>query len=165
MQVSKSILCIAMVFILLTVSSCKKKEEPLFILNQVELYPNSASKTKLKTNQQWVSILHANMFQSALSANELFEISDCITSIGDKELAREVIISNFMNDDGVIMPTEEDMRADIRTFIDDTYTRFLVRYPTESERTWYLNYIDNNPYVTPELVYFSFALSNEYLYY
>jgi len=26
-------------------SSCKKKPEPLFILNGVELYPNSASKT------------------------------------------------------------------------------------------------------------------------
>ncbi len=146
-------------------SSCTKNPEPLFILNDVELYPNSAAKTKIKTNQQWVAILHANLFQTALSSNELFEISECIESIGDKELAREVIISNFMNEEGVIMPTEDEMRADIEKFIEDTYTRFLVRFPTESEKTWYINYIDNNPFVTPELVYFSFSLSNEYLYY
>ncbi len=145
--------------------SCRKDEAPNFILNGVELYPNSAAKTKLKSDEQWVSILHANLFQTALSANQLFEISECIASIGDKELAREVIISNFMNDDGVIMPTDEEMRADIPAFIKDTYTRFLVRYPSVSEETWYVNYIENNPYVTPELVYFSFALSNEYLYY
>lgn len=165
MQASKiSIYIISLLFVL-GLGNCKKKEDALFILNEVELYPNSASKTKLKSHQQWVSILHANLFQTALSANELFEISECISSIGDKELAREVIISNFMNNDGVQMPTDDEMRTDIRSFVDDTYTRFLVRYPTESERTWYVNYIDNNPYVTPELVYFSFALSNEYLYY
>ena len=146
-------------------SSCKKKPEPLFILNNVELYPNSASKTKVKSNQQWLSILHANLFQSSLSSNELFEMSECISSIGDKELAREVIISNFMNEEGVIMPSEDQMRSDLETFVNETYVRFLVRYPSASEKTWYVNYIDNNPYVTPELVYFSFALSNEYLYY
>jgi len=145
--------------------SCKKKPDPLFVLNEVELYPSSASKTKVKSNQQWVAILHANLFQSALSSNELYELSECISSIGDKELAREVIISNFMNEDGVIMPSEDEMRNDIEKFVEDTYVRFLVRFPTESENSWYINYIDNNPYVTPELVYFSFALSNEYLYY
>jgi hypothetical protein len=70
-----------------------------------------------------------------------------------------------MNDDGVIIPTDEEMRADLPTFITNTYTRFLVRYPSVSEETWYTNYIETNPYITPELVYFSFALSNEYLYY
>ena len=33
----------------------------------------------------------------ALSANEVYQLPQCIESIGDKELAREVIISNFMN--------------------------------------------------------------------
>lgn len=165
MQVSRTIISLAILFLITLSLSCKKKEEALFILNEVELYPNSAAKTKVKSDEQWVAILHANLFQSALSANELFEIGECIASIGDKELAREVIISNFMNDEGIIMPTDEQMRADLPNFITNTYTRFLVRYPSVSEETWHTNYIENNPYVTPELVYFSFALSNEYLYY
>ncbi len=162
---SKLIYSVAIALLILFSTGCRKKEEPLFILNEVELYPDSASKTKLKSDEQWVSILHANLFQTALSANQLFEIGECLSSIGDKELAREVVISNFMNDNGVIMPTDEEMRIDLSTFINNTYTRFLVRYPSVSEETWYTNYIENNPYVTPELVYFSFALSNEYLYY
>ncbi len=149
----------------LAFSSCKKEPEASFILNDVELYPNAAGKTKIKSNEQYVAILHANLFQTALSANDIFEINNCIESIGDKELAREVIISNFMNDSDVILPTVDEMNTDIDAFITETYVRFLVRYPTEAEKEYVRNFIITNPYVTPEIVYFSFALSNEYMYY
>ncbi|HAW51863.1 MAG TPA: hypothetical protein DCX54_05970 [Flavobacteriales bacterium] len=148
--------------------SCKREEEkgdPQYLVNPVTSLPPNAGKLKLKTNQQYVAILHANLFQVALSANQIFEISQCIESVGDKEIAREVIISNFMNEPGVIMPSAAEMRADIRTFIIDTYQRFLVRNPTEAEIEYFKNYISANPNVTPELVYFSFSLANEYLYY
>ena len=148
--------------------SCKKDIEQgdnSYGVNPVTSLPPNTGKDKLKTDQQYVSILHANLFQKALSANENFEISQCIQSIGDKELAREVIISNFMNEPDVLMPTEAQMRADLRSFIIDTYQRFLVRNPTEAEITYFSTYISDNPNVTPELVYFSFSLSNEYLFY
>lgn len=148
-----------------TLFSCKPEPEASFILNDVELYPSNAGKTKEKTNEQFVAILHANLFQTALSANDVYDVNRCIESIGDKELAREVIISNFMNDPAVQLPSVEEMNADIDQFIEDTYVRFYVRYPTEAEKTYLRNFIQNNPYVTPEIVYFSFALSDEYMYY
>jgi len=150
-------------FVLLV--SCKPEPEASFILNDVGLYPSSAGKTKEKTNEQFVAILHANLFQTALSANDIYDVNRCIESIGDKELAREVIISNFMNDPAVQLPSVEEMNADIEQFIEDTYVRFYVRFPTEAEKTYMKNFIENNPYVTPEIVYFSFALSDEYMYY
>ena len=167
MRISSKILLFISAITLLS-QSCKKDEAPQEVsygVNPVTSLPPNAGKSKLKTDQQYVAILHANLFQVALSANQIFEISQCIESIGDKELAREVIISNFMNKSGVIMPSEAEMRADIRKFIIDTYERFLVRKPTEAEITFFTNYIKANPNVTPELVYFSFSLSNEYLYY
>ena len=154
--------------LLLLSISCKKDEEKgsnEYVVNPVTSLPPNAGKTKEKSDQQYVAILHANLFQVALSANQVFEISQCIESIGDKELAREVIISNFMNESDVKMPSDSLMRADLETFIIDTYQRFLVRNPTEAEITYFRNYIKANPDVTPELVYFSFALSNEYLFY
>ena len=147
--------------------SCKEEEKnpDEYVVNPLTTLPPNAGKTKQKTDQQYVAILHANLFQVALSANQIFEISQCIQSIGDKEVAREVIISNFMNENDVKMPSDKEMRADLRKFITDTYNRFLVRNPTEAEITYFENYISANPNVTPELVYFSFALSNEYLFY
>tara|TARA_B100000683_G_scaffold170534_1_gene164295 strand:+ start:3844 stop:4368 length:525 start_codon:yes stop_codon:yes gene_type:complete len=144
--------------------SCKKQDDS-YIVNTELILPANAFKTKQKTDQQYVAILHANLFQQALSANELYDVAQCVESIGDKEVAREVIISNFMNKSGVIMPSDSMMRADIDGFIYETYKRFLVREPTEAETTYFKNYINSDPNVTPELVYFAFALSNEYLFY
>ena len=64
-----------------------------------------------------------------------------------------------------IIPSDSTMRADIDAFVKDTYRRFLVRDPSEAEKTWFHNYIEADPNVTPEIVYFSFAMSNEYLFY
>ncbi len=152
-------------FLFLTVATSACKEDPIYEVNEVQLLPSNASKTKLKTDQQYVSILHANLFQTALSSGDIFEVSQCIQSIGDKGLAREVIISNFMNRTEVQLPTNAEMRADLDRFITETYNRFLVRNPTEAERQWFKNYISTHPNVTPELVYFSFSLTDEYLFY
>lgn len=144
-------------------SGCEK--DKLYEVNEETILPPNANKTKVKSNQQYIAILYANLFQTALSSDDLFEASECIQSLGDKNLAHEVLISNYMNKPSVILPSNEEMRADIDGFITETYNRFLVRNPTEAERQYFKNYINTNPNVRPELIYFSFALSNEYQYY
>ncbi len=156
--------------LMLGTQSCKKElklEERVFLLEKETLYATAADKFKAKNNSQWVAVLYTNMFQEALTAGDIYRAGQCITSIGDKELAREVIISNFMNQvaPSPVMPTDGAMRADVNQFILDTYERFLIRRPTEGEKLFFKNFIENDPNVTPEIVYFSFALSKEYLYY
>ena len=139
----------------------------VFEINEVKLYPSASSKLKEKTESQWIAVVYTNLFQQALSAGDIYKAGQCITSIGDKELAREVIISNFMNSTSTLpaIPTDTDMRADIDKFINDTYERFLIRRPTEGEKQYFRNEINNNPTRSAEIIYFSFALSNEYLFY
>ena len=151
------------ILVLIGFSSCEKDKE--YQVNEETILPPNANKTKLKSDQQYIAILYANLFQTALSSDNLFEASECIQSIGDKTLAHEVLISNYMNKPDVILPTNEEMRANLDVFITETYNRFLVRNPTEAERQYFKNYINTHPNVRPELVYFSFALSNEYQYY
>ncbi|MBX7241399.1 MAG: hypothetical protein K1X92_06590 [Bacteroidia bacterium] len=155
------------VFILfLFLSGCKTGQDVYeYELNEVSVNPYNSGKTKRKTEQQYISILYANLFQKAISANELIEIEKVIASIGDKELVHEVVVSNFMNRSGIIVPSKADMLADKDAFIRDTYKRFYVREPSIAEKTWWINYITANPQVNPELVYVSFALSEEYLFY
>lgn len=157
----------------LSLFSCKKKEDDknLYQVNEVGVLPNNGDKTKMKTNEQYVSILYANLFQKALSPDQIFELSQCMESIGDQELAREVIISNFLNKPGIIKPSHVEMWSNLDQFIINTYNRFLVRNPTEAEKTYFKNYITANSTVadssnvSPEIIYFSFALSNEYMFY
>lgn len=156
--------------LLLTMVSCRKKlklEDRVFVIDKESLYATAADKTKEKNNSQWVAVLYTNLFQQALSAGDLYRAGQCITSIGDKELAREVIISNFMNytSPTPIIPSDGLMRSDIDAFIIETYERFLIRRPTEGEKAYFKNFIESDLNVSPELVYFSFSLSKEYLFY
>lgn len=85
--------------------------------------------------------------------------------ISTQQVAYDILVSKYMNDAEVVLPTQEEMIADPDQFIIDTYKRFFIREPTEAERTWMRNLIQSRPNVTPELVYFAFATSNEHFHY
>jgi hypothetical protein len=155
---------ILLFFFSVLVSSCKK-EDIIYDVNSVNAASYNANKNKLKSIPQYISILYANLFQKALSANELVEITNCIGSIGDKEVAHEIVLSNFMNKTGVTLPSDSLMRADINVFIEQTYKRFYVRDLTEAEREFFLNFFESHPNVSVEMVYSAFSLSNEYQFY
>ena len=123
---------IVLLLIPLIIFSCKK--EDIYDVNQINATSYNANKNKLKTTHQYISIVYANLFQQALSANELVEISRCIESIGDKQVAHEIVLSNFMNKEGVIIPSDSVMREDLDLFIEETYKRIYVRDITEAER-------------------------------
>ena len=149
----------------LVFAACKKEEDIIYGVNQVNADSYNSGKDKLKSTFQYISIVYANLFQQALSANELVEISNCIISIGDKEVANEIVLSNFMNKTGVIMPSDSLMRSDVNAFLEDTYKRFFIRNITEAEREYFKNFLETHPDVSVEMIYTAFSLSNEYQFY
>ena len=158
----KTILLLLIIFC--SIASCKK-DEPIYDINQIQSHSYNANKNKLKSASQYISILYANLFQKALSPNELVEITRCIESVGDKGLVHEVILSNFMNKEGVTIPSDSLMRTNLNLFIEETYKRFYVRAITEAEREYFLNFFTSHPNISSEMVYTAFSLSNEYQFY
>ena len=150
--------------LLLLTAGCKE-DYYVYEVNEVDVTPINSNKNKAKTESQYISVLYTNLFQEAIGPNRMLEALAAIQSIGDKQVAYDILVSKYMADDRVILPDEEDMRSDPEGFIRDTYSRFLVRQPTEAELQWMKNYIESRPNLTPELVYFSFATSNEHFHY
>lgn len=150
--------------LLLALGACKQ-ETYVYGVEDILIQPVDLSGKKEKTPEQYIAILYANLYQRAMSPDQLVKATEIITSIGDKQVAYETLISKFMNDPNIKLPTNELMRSDIPAFIDETYKRFFVRVPTEAEKTWMTNYILSHPEVTPEHIYYAFAISNEYYYY
>ncbi len=146
-------------------SGCRPEPEVSFELQGLEVTPGFAVKDRLKTNEQWVAIVHTNLFQAGMPANDLYNAARVFESIGDQSIAREVLLSNFFNQPDLNLLSREEMLENLEAFIDETYVRFFTRYPTQAERTYVREFILNNPGMTPELVYMSFALSDEYRYY
>lgn len=165
MPISKIALTLfAALTMVLATFSCKQ-EIYSYEVNDVLVQPVDLSGKKEKTPEQYIAILYANLYQRAMSPNQLVRCIDIITSIGDKQVAYETVISKFMNDPAIKLPTDEYMRTETEAFIAETYKRFFVRVPTQAEKTWLSNYIASHPEVTPEHVYYAFAISNEYYYY
>jgi hypothetical protein len=155
---------LSIIIILITMTGCKE-EQYVYEVNEVAVNPNNSGKDKEKSVPQFISILYSNIYQKALSPDDLVEISELIASIGDKQIAYETVLAKMITDPDIKIPTNGEMRADIEQFVIDTYKRFYVRFPTEAEKTYFTNYIESNPDATPILVYFAFATANEYNYY
>jgi hypothetical protein len=151
---------------LLVLFSCKQENKTLlYEVSSIDVEPNNSGKDKEKSQEQFLNIAYANIYQQPLSPNELVDLSDVITSIGDKQVAYETVIAKMMAEPDVQLPTKADMDADVEQFVIDTYKRFFVRLPSEAEKTWFVNFIESNPNLTPEHIYFTFATCNEYYFY
>ena len=163
-RINYRLFIVALVFGCL-IYSCKKEDDILYGLNEVNSIPPNAEKGKLKSSGQYLNILYANLFQTALSASKQVDLSDLVSAFGDKDLIHEVIISGFMNQSGIQLPPDSLLTTDRDAFIEEAYKRFYVRPPSELEKEFFKNYLSTHENVTPELVYFAFAISNEYQFY
>jgi hypothetical protein len=153
-------------------SACKKTivqdkvyDNVIYDMGNKVVYGSAAEKNKQKTPTQFISILYADLKQTGISNNELNELGTLNLAMGDKGLLNELLISHYMNNPGVLLPTNNAMRANIDQFIEDTFIRFYQRKPSAYEKYYFKNYITQDASVTPELVYSAFALSDEYWFY
>lgn len=151
--------------VLFLLASCQKEENIRYGLKSTDILTPSANKDKPKSEAQYIAVLYVNLFQKAISTADQVEVERLLRSIGDKRLAYELIISSYMNDPQVVLPSNVEMRADIEKFVRETYERFYVRPPSQLELEYLKNYLENNTSVTPELVYFAFAISDESFFY
>ena len=159
-------------FIILSVSSCKKKVEEIIVYDNVvhgvntqTIYANSAQKTRQKSPELIISIMYADIFSQGITSNTLLEIGEIYQATGDKTMFNELIFSHFLKDPAAVLPTDVDMRNDIDQFIIDSYINFFLREPNEYEKHYLKNLIENDASLTVENIYTSVVLSNEYFFY
>ena len=153
------------IVLLISIVACTQERKLEYEVNNVNLLPSDAPKTKLKSEEQYISVLYSNLFQRSLSADELFDISNATASLGDKQLAHQMIVSNFMSKADIKLPADTLMRNQTDKFISDAYIRFLIRRPTQAELTYWNTYIKGHSKVNVIQVYTAFALCDEYGYY
>lgn len=148
-----------------TLFSCKKEHRYIYDVGNEVVYENNSEKNKQKSSAQFISILYSNLFQSSISLQESNQLSELRMAVGDKQVADNLIINNYVNSAGVNLPSDTDMRADIPKFVEETYIRFYLRKPTPYEAKFLKEEIENDSGLSPKLIYAAFAESNEYKFY
>lgn len=145
--------------------SCKKDVSYIYDVNDVTVSQTGISKPNVKSTLEFISIAYSDLFGTTIGAGELTDLSLCYLAFGDKKFIEDLIIRNFLNKTGVIIPTQAAMTADVPAFVQATYRKFYNRDPNEFEKWQVVNYINGTATITPELVYYSFMTSDEYRYY
>ena len=135
-------------------------------LNDVTVTASTGEKNRLKTDIEFVSIAHTDIFGSNISSNNLENIVTTYKSFGDKSLTIEMIIRKFIDDGGTnITAIDRSSKTSIESFVINTYKKLYNREPDAFEK-WYLSdLIANDDVINAEIVYFSMMTANEYRYY
>ena len=152
-------------FALSAVIGCKKDPKYIYGVNDVSVTQPGISKPNVKSTIEFISIAYSDLFGTSIPASDLTNLSLCYLAFGDKKFIEDLIIRNFLNKTGVIIPTQATMNADVSSFVQTTYRKFYNRDPNEFEKWQVVNYINTTSNITPELVYYSFMTSDEYRYY
>jgi len=165
MKMVKNFKPVLLLFFIAGMISCKKDIDYIYGVNDTTVSQPGVNKPNVKSTLEFISIAYSDLFGTSIGAGDLTDLSLCYLAFGDKKFIEDLIIRNFLNKPGVIIPSQAAMAADVPAFVQATYRKFYNRDPNEFEKWQVVNYINTNSNITPELVYYSFMTSDEYRYY
>ncbi len=154
-----------LLFVVLAFTACKKEQIYVYDVNDVTVRQPDADKPNVKSTTEFISIAYSDLFGTQITQAKLVNLQLAYAAFGDLKLMEEMIIKNFLNESGVDIPSDAEMRNDVGTFVDDSYIKFYNRRPNEFEKWHVVSAINNDSQLTPELLWFSMMTSNEYRYY
>ena len=165
MKILTKLKILFLALICIGIASCKKDIDYVYDVNDSTVSQPGVIKLNVKSTLEFISIAYSDLFGTSIGAGDLTDMSLCYLAFGDKKFIEDLIIRNFLNKPGVIIPTQASMTADVPAFVSATYRKFYNRDPNEFEKWQVIDMINGNSAITPELVYYSFMTSDEYRFY
>jgi hypothetical protein len=149
--------------LLLFFVACQKDEKKyVYQVQEVYVEQPGADKPNVKASKQYISIAYSDVFGKAIPSTTLEDLTTTYIAFGDVAVVEDLIIRNFLNSSEALVPTDAQMRADIPTFIKNSFNQFYGREPNEQELWFFQKKITDNPALTPDVIYYSLLTSNEY---
>ena len=145
--------------------SCTKEKKYEYEVNPVSVGTEAGDKTTRKSTTEFISIAYSDLFGTSIPQSKLINLSIAYSSFGDLNVIEERIISNFLNDTTVIIPSTPSVAGDTSQFIINCYTKFFNRNPSQMEKYYWKNLIKSDGTITPATIYFAMMTSDEYRFY
>lgn len=156
---------ISLAFLLLF--SCSKEVQDIYLyeVNEVEVSQSGVNKNNLKSDLEFISLAYSDLLDETISNQDLNRMILAYSSVGDKELIADILIRNLLNSPNANIPSNQVMRGDVDAFILSIYNKLYVRDPNEYEAWFLKDLIENDPDITPEMIFYAFLTSDEYRYF
>lgn len=149
----------------LVLSACKKEKDYIYEVNPQRVEQGASQKGSPKSMMEFISIAYADLFGESISQRNLNDLTLLYLSFGDKRLLEDMFIRNMLASPDVKIPSTQVMRNDVAAFVTDTYKQLFNREPNELEAFTLQKKINDNPAITPVIVYYAMMTSDEYRYY
>jgi hypothetical protein len=153
-------LCLSVIF-----SSCKKEYDTIYSVNKVKAANATVTKPNRKSTLEFVSILYSDLLGATVPQPELIKMISAYDAFGDGAVVEDLIVRNLMGRNGVLIPTQAEMKNNPDAFIESAYKRFLAREASEYEKWYFRTQIEKHSDLTPEVIYYVILTSDEYRYY
>jgi len=163
MQAFKHITCFVLCALVL-LAACTERSTA-YDLDPIEVGVNDEAKTRVKRQRQFVQTLYNHIYQKPISPDDAAAIDQLLRSIGDSQVAIELVVAKMVSDSTAVLPTEAALDADPGLVVADLYKRLFVRSATSAELSWWTNYLETHPEVDVGQLVYAFATSTEYRYY
>ncbi len=151
--------------LLLVSTSCKKETVYMYEVDTVTSRQDDVNKGIPKSTVEFISIAYADVFGSTISQNNLSKLTLLYLAFGDKRLIEDLLVKNMLNSPAVEIMSNSQMRNDVSGFVASVYSRLFNRDANELEAFTLEKAINDDPELTPELIYYSMMTSDEYRYY
>ncbi len=156
--------CLTLATALLCCAACTE-ETTSYELEQVEIGVNDDAKTRAKRQRQFLQTLYNHIYQAPLPPGEAVALDELLRSIGDRQVAIELVVAKMVSDSAAALPPASELRNDPEAFITALYRRLYVRDATQAELSWWVNYLETHPDVDVAQIVFAFVTATEYRYY
>jgi len=160
----KKIVYLSLSFIL-ALGSCKKETLYVYEVDPVTSQKDKNGKGIAKSTVEFISIAYADVFETAISQNDLGRLSLLYLAFGDKKLIEDLLVKNMLNSPEVQLISNTQMRSNIEGFVTSIYQRIYNREPNELEAYTLAKSITDDVSLTPVIIYYSMMTSDEYRYY
>jgi hypothetical protein len=151
--------------LILSASGCTKEKKYQYEVIDVNVGNDDGRKENRKSTTQFISIAYSDLFGAKIPQSKLINLSIAYSSFGDLKVIEERIISNFLTDPAVVVPSQLNVNGDTAAFIVNAYKKFYNRQPNELEKYKWMQMIRNDANINPSTVYFAMMTSDEYRFY
>ncbi len=148
----------------LSLAACTE-QSTVYEVETVAIGVTDEVKTKAKRERQFIQTLYNHIYQAPLPPGEAVALDEVVRSIGDRQVAIELIVAKMIDDPRAVLPPRATLRDNPESFVAALYRRFYVRDATQAELSWWVNYLETHPDVDVAQVIYAFVTADEYRYY
>ena len=139
-------------------SGCGEKKD----LGEIIVSDTAPKKRQLKTHEQFIQIAYIDLFNKTISPQRLSNAKQIFDSQGDDDISYRLFVRQLLKEANTELPAAGVIKQDPAKFIEQSYLKFMGRYPNGYEKKLFEDDIKNDTSISAAKIYYILMTTQEY---